>query len=986
MVFKLLQKIFKSRNEREVRRLQPLVVAVNDQEERTKALSDPELQAKTAEFRGRLERGEALDALLPEAFAVVREAARRTLGQRHYDVQIIGGAVLHGGHIAEMKTGEGKTLVATLPVYLNALLNRGVHVVTVNDYLAKRDAEWMGKVYRFLGLSVGTIVHDLDSRERKRSYNSDVTYGTNSEFGFDYLRDNMKYTLQEYVQRDLFYGIVDEVDSILIDEARTPLIISGRPEDSSDLYRRINQIIPTLRSEIDYTVDEKAHSAAMTDEGVEKVEQKLGQQGLLKTANMFDSANIEILHHVNQALRAHTLYKRDVNYVVKEGKVIIVDEHTGRLMPGRRWSDGLHQAVEAKEQVPIEAENRTVATITYQNYFRMYKKLSGMTGTAETEAEEFGKIYELDVVVIPTNRTLVRGDAEDLIFKTEDEKFTAVIDELMERHAKGQPVLVGTVSVEKSERVSRVLGRKGVRHEVLNAKNHEREAVIVAQAGKLDQVTISTNMAGRGTDIVLGGNPEFLARQECIANGWVIPEADAHPFRDAQPAADGTAVPAPNKLYFDQHGLPLKPGDPLPDKFEEALARHKVVCDAEKAKVLAAGGLGIIGTERHESRRIDNQLRGRSGRQGDPGNSRFYVSLEDDLMRIFGAERVKKIMEWTGMQKGEPIEHRWVTAAIENAQKKVEGHHFDSRKNLLEYDDVMNLQRKTIYALRRTVLQGFYPPEDETEAVDPARELKLKKTRKYAIVPPPAPLPKLDTEADVEAYKAQAEKDRAEVLKNFRTIMLDVMDEALDDLVGALLPVGAHPEDVEPKTIEAAIKDLFNVAVSLDGVDLRPDTVRELVAEKAEAFYKRRELETGPDRFNGVARWLYLQEIDTQWMEHLGAMDHLREGIGLRGYGQRDPKQEYKKEGYAMFVEMLGRIRENTIKKLYHVQFKDEVQADEFKPKQRAALVTNQAGASKPATAKREAPKIGRNDPCHCGSGKKYKKCHLLIEEAAARV
>ncbi|HEV8325770.1 MAG TPA: preprotein translocase subunit SecA, partial [Myxococcota bacterium] len=957
MLAKILKKVFGSRTDRELKRLQPLVSAVADFEPRMKALPDAQLQAKTAEFRQRLENGAPLDDLLPEAFATVREAATRTLGQRHYDVQIIGGVVLHRGNIAEMKTGEGKTLVATLPVYLNALLQRGVHVVTVNDYLAKRDAEWMGKVYRFLGLSVGVIVHDLDNRQRKRSYNSDVTYGTNSEFGFDYLRDNMKYSLQEYVQRDLFYGIVDEVDSILIDEARTPLIISGRPEDSSDLYMKINALVPTLRSEIDYTVDEKAHSAALTDEGVEKVEQKLAQLGLLKTNNLFDSANIEILHHMNQALRANTLYKRDVNYVVKEGKVIIVDEHTGRLMPGRRWSDGLHQAVEAKEQVPIEAENRTVATITYQNYFRMYKKLSGMTGTAETEAEEFDKIYDLDVIVIPTNRTLVRQDAEDLIYKTEEEKFTAVIDELVERNQAGQPVLVGTVSVEKSERVSRVLKKKGIRHEVLNAKNHEREAEIVAQAGKLAQVTISTNMAGRGTDIVLGGNPEFLARQECLTNGWVIPEPEAqpggaHPFRGTAPSE-----------YKDQHGLSLKPGDPLPDKFTEAMARHKETCDAERQSVLAAGGLAIIGTERHESRRIDNQLRGRSGRQGDPGCSRFYVSLEDDLMRIFGAERVKKIMEWTGMQKGEPIEHRWVTAAIENAQKKVEGHHFDSRKNLLEYDDVMNLQRKTIYGLRRTVLQGFYPPEGEGQELDPERERKLKKTLKYGLLPAPPPEPTLETEEQVERWKAEQERERSDMLKNFRTIMIDLTEDVVQDLLDSMLPEGGQAEDADPKAIEQTVKEIFNVLVALEGVDLQREALRDLIFEKADGFYKRRELETGPDRWNGVARWLYLQEIDTQWMEHLGAMDHLREGIGLRGYGQRDPKQEYKKEGYAMFVEMLGRIRENTVKKLFHVQFKDEVQADEFKPKQRTALVTNQAGAAKPATAKREAPKIGRNDP-----------------------
>src|SRR5450432_3222344 len=691
MIDAMLAKVFGTQNEREIKAMLPTVAAINELEPQLRELSDIDLAAKTIGFKEQIAQGATLDDLLVPAFAVVREAGRRVLNMRHFDVQLVGGMVLHKGKIAEMKTGEGKTLVATLPCYLNAIGGKGVHVITVNDYLARRDSEWMGRIYKFLGLTVGIVVHGLTDRERQTSYRSDIAYGTNSEFGFDYLRDNMKESIERYVQRDLNYAIVDEVDSILIDEARTPLIISGSSEDSADLYQKVNAIIPGLRKDIDYTVDEKAHSSILTDNGIERIEQRLG------VGNLYNPENIAWLHHVTQALKAHTLYKRDVNYLIEDGKVIIVDEFTGRKMPGRRWSDRLHQAVEAKEGVEVQEENQTIATISYQNYFRLYKKLAGMTGTADTEAEEFHKIYKLDVSVVPTNRPIMRSDADDVVYKNERGKFRAVCDEIEDCHIRGQPVLVGTVSVEKSEVVASLLRKKNIPHSVLNAKQHEREAFIVSQAGRKGAVTISTNMAGRGTDIILGGNAEFMARAE------VDPENAGKPGHELDPEKE--------------------------HDFQLALARFKAQCDPEKQEVIAAGGLHILGTERHESRRIDNQLRGRAGRQGDPGSSRFFLSLEDDLMRIFGAERITGFMERLGMEEDVPIESGLINRAIENAQKKVEGHNFDIRKNLLEYDDVMNQQRKAVYALRRQVLEGRYAPEPSEE------EKKQGKTAQDAPIP-----------------------------------------------------------------------------------------------------------------------------------------------------------------------------------------------------------------------------------------------------------
>src|SRR6478609_4904478 len=694
MIGSILKKVFGTSHEREIKRMRPRVQRINDLEAKWKGLSDAELRGKTAEFKQKLDNGATLDDLLEEAFATVREASRRVLGMRHYDVQLIGGMVLHRGAISEMKTGEGKTLVATAPLYLNALEGRGVHLITVNDYLATRDAEWMGRIYKFLGLTVGTIVHGQSDREKQLAYRADITYGTNNEFGFDYLRDNMKDSIERYVQRELHYAIVDEVDSILIDEARTPLIISGPAEASADLYYRVNMIIPSLKKDVDYTLDEKAHSAVLTDQGVERVEKKLN------LVNLYDPENIEWLHHVTQALRAHALYKRDVNYLVEDGKVLIIDEHTGRKMPGRRWSDGLHQAIEAKENVTVEEENQTLATVTFQNLFRMYHKLAGMTGTADTEAAEFHEIYKLDVVQIPTNKPMIRIDNADLIYKNEKGKFRAVLKEIVERHEQGQPILVGTISVEKSEVLSHMLKQKGIQHVVLNAKYHMREAEIVAQAGRKGAVTISTNMAGRGTDVLLGGNAEFMARAEVGGH-------------------EAAAIPG----AVDEHT----------PEYKTALAKYKAQCEAEKIEVTTAGGLHILGTERHESRRIDNQLRGRAGRQGDPGSSRFYLSLEDDLLRIFGAERITGLMERLGMEEDVPIEHGLVNRAIENAQRKVEGHNFDIRKNLLDYDDVMNQQRKAIYALRKQILEGRYQPM--------LSEADKKREKERGITPDEAPLP-----------------------------------------------------------------------------------------------------------------------------------------------------------------------------------------------------------------------------------------------------
>jgi len=883
MIGNLVKKIFGSKNERELKRIRPLVVRINELESEVQALRDDQLQAKTTQFRERLSQGEPLDELLPEAFAVVREAARRTLGERHYDVQLIGGIVLHEGKIAEMATGEGKTLVATLPAYLNALEGKGVHIVTVNDYLAKRDSEWMGVIYRFLGLSVGVIVHELNDEERKKAYQCDITYGTNNEFGFDYLRDNMKFSLDDYVQRDLNYAIVDEVDSILIDEARTPLIISGPAEESTDKYYKIDRIIPALKQGKDYQLEEKSHTAFLTEEGVAHVEH------LLHVENLYDPRNIEILHHVNQALRAHTLFKRDVDYVVKDGQVIIVDEFTGRLMPGRRWSDGLHQAVEAKERVRIENENQTLATITFQNYFRMYKKLAGMTGTADTEATEFRKIYNLDVVVIPTNMPLIRTNYPDIIYKTEEEKFRAVVREIEELHAKGRPVLVGTISIEKSERLSHLLKKRGIPHNVLNAKHHEREAEIIAQAGRVGAVTISTNMAGRGTDILLGGNPKFLAKT--LAG----PEADEEAMRKA---------------------------------YEKACA----IVQQEKEKVIALGGLHVLGTERHESRRIDNQLRGRAGRQGDPGSSRFYLSLEDDLLRIFGSERISHVMDRLGIEEDQPIESKLVTRQIESAQKRVEAHNFEIRKHLLEYDDVMNKQREVIYTQRRDVLAG----------------------------------------------------------EDLKGSVLEMIEEQVEGIVDLFVDEKTHPEDWDLKGLQDAIYQQFSFRCPLpfDGRDgLRPERLKEWVIEKAKEVYEKKEEEIGTPLLRHLEKMLMLHAVDYHWKDHLLAIDQLKEGIGLRGYAQKDPRIEYQREAYQMFLEMLERIKKDTVQKLFAVQIAREKEVKELRAERQQRLIlsrgTEPGGESEDGrgvTVRREGKKVGRNDPCPCGSGKKYKKCCLLRE------
>jgi len=889
----ILKKFVGSKNERELKRLWPIVEKIGSMEPEMARLTDEQLQNKTAEFKERYSRGETLDSLLPEAFAVCREAGKRVLGMRHFDVQLIGGMVLNSGKIAEMKTGEGKTLVATLSAYLNALTGKGVHVVTVNDYLARRDSEWMGQIYRFLGLTVGVIVHGIDDAERRRSYAADITYGTNNEFGFDYLRDNMKFALDDYVQRPFYYAIVDEVDSILIDEARTPLIISGPTEDSTDKYYIIDRIIPQLKKGAvieeeantlsgkrkrytgDFTVDEKAKSATLTEEGVLQVEK------LLRIDNLYDPRNMEILHHVNQALRAHALFKRDVDYVVKDGEVLIVDEFTGRLMPGRRWSDGLHQAIEAKEGVVIENENQTLATITFQNYFRMYEKLSGMTGTADTEAEEFHKIYKLDVAVIPTNRLLLRPDFPDVVYKTETEKFKAVIDEIKECHTKGQPVLVGTISIEKSEVLSELLKKQGVPHNVLNAKQHEKEAEIVAQAGRKGWVTIATNMAGRGTDIVLGGNPDGLARQ----------------WRDNHPEATD-------------------------EEYNAVLAKVRDDCAREHDEVVGLGGLHILGTERHESRRIDNQLRGRSGRQGDPGSSRFYLSLQDDLLRIFGSERVAKIMDLLKIEEGEAITHGMITKAIENAQKKVEAHNFDIRKHLIDYDDVMNKQREVIYTQRREILAG----------------------------------------------------------QEIRDSFLEMMQETVEDLAEgyAIEKVPATEWDWDGIT-ETAYK-LFGMQLDIPQetmVRLNPENFRMLLKEKVQEMFDAKLADFGDEIMDHLIKVIMLQTIDTQWKDHLLSIDHLKEGIGLRGYGQKDPKQEYKKEAFNLFMNMITRIRAEVVEKMFWVQVgrEEDVEEIEQQHQKKQRLVFNAGGedvAQQPTKSKKTA---GRNDPCPCGSGKKYKKC-----------
>jgi len=835
----VLTKVFGSKNERELKRLDPMVDEINRLEPETEKLDDDALRGQTARFRERLDRGEPLDDLLPEAFATVREASRRVLHMRHFDVQLIGGIVLHQGKIAEMKTGEGKTLVATLAAYLNALTGKGVHIITVNDYLARRDTEWMGKIYTFLGLSVGTILNGLDDRQRVEAYGADITYGTNNEFGFDYLRDNMKFDAESLVQRHLHYAIVDEVDSILIDEARTPLIISGPAEKSTRLYYDVNGVIPALVRDKDYTIDEKARSVVLTEEGVSKAE------GRLDVDNLYDPKYIELLHHINQALKAHTLFKRDVDYIVKNGEVIIVDEFTGRLMPGRRYSEGLHQALEAKEGVKIENENQTLATITFQNYFRMYDKLAGMTGTADTEAAEFKKIYDLDVMVIPTNMPMIRTDFSDVIYKTRREKFEAALDEIEALHQRGQPVLVGTISIDVSEALSKKLKKRGIPHEVLNAKNHEKEAEIIAMAGQEGSVTISTNMAGRGTDIVLGQGVTDL------------------------------------------------------------------------------GGLHILGTERHESRRIDNQLRGRSGRQGDPGSSRFYLALEDDLLRIFGGERITGIMEKLGMEEGEPIEHNLISRAIENAQSKVEAHNFDIRKHLLEYDDVMNQQREVIYKQRRELLEGkTLRPEIEEMIRDRAEQI-------------------------AEPF---AEEEKL-------------------------------PEDWDFDGLNDAVYKQFNFRIpapdddTLDG--LNRDGLAEMIAEEALAVYAQKEAGIGAEEFRQLERIVMLQTVDSLWKDHLLSMDHLKEGIGLRGYAQQNPLIVYKKEGFELFQDMIERIKEETLGILFRVQLAEPEKIEEIrKPQQQPMFFSG----SEPEQAKkkpvvRSKKKVGRNDPCPCGSGKKFKKC-----------
>ena len=891
MINTLLGKVFGTKNERELKRLMPQVEAINALEPQMKQLSDDELRAKTDEFRQRIQARlssvpdepeadpdrlkqleddrliiikEALDEILAEAFAVVREAGRRILQMRHFDVQLIGGMVLHQGKIAEMKTGEGKTLVATLPVYLNALSGRGVHVITVNDYLAKRDSEWMGRLYRFLGLTVGVIVHDLDDEERREAYASDVTYGTNNEFGFDYLRDNMKFDVHDCVQRGHNFAIVDEVDSILIDEARTPLIISGASEESTDKYARVNRIIPNLErgEELDtapgepkeltgdFVVDEKHRSITVTDIGWEKVEQLLG------IGNIADPENWDLKHHVDTAVKAHALYKRDVEYVVKDGEVIIVDEFTGRLMPGRRWSDGLHQAVEAKENVKIERENQTLATITFQNYFRMYKKLAGMTGTAETEASEFESIYRLEVMVIPTNKVMLRLENPDVVYRTEKEKYFAASDEIQKLYTTGRPVLVGTTSIEKSERLSELLKKKNIKHVVLNAKYHEREAEIVAQAGRKGMVTIATNMAGRGTDILLGGNPEFMAKQECVKKGI------AQPLRAAQGKIQVDVDETKSTVWYyagNEYVVST-------DQWNEIFNRYKAQTDKEHDEVTAVGGLHIFGTERHEARRIDNQLRGRAGRQGDPGSSRFYLSLEDDLMRIFAKEWVSKLLQRLGMEEGIPIESRLITSRIATAQEAVEGQNFEARKHLLEYDDVMNKQRVAVYGLRRQLLEGV----DQKELI-------------------------------LEDYVSG--------------ILSDVMDQ--------FCGVKVHPDDWDVKGLKDAIFTRFGVDILAEGIkpeSLSRQELGDAIFSKLKERYDSKEKLIGPDAMRYHERMIMLSVLDSQWKDHLRDMDHLKEGIGLRGYGQHDPLVEYKRESFDMFEAMMQRFQEETARYLYLMQ------------------------------------------------------------------
>jgi len=986
MFFNTLQKIFGSKNERELNRLKPLIRAINELEPAVAQLSDGQLQTKTGEFRERLTQGETLDDLLPEAFAVVREVARRTLAQRHFDVQLVGGIVLHEGKIAEMKTGEGKTLAATLPVYLNALTGKGVHVVTVNDYLAKRDAAWMGAIYNFLGLAVGVIVHELDDLERQQAYRCDITYGTNNEFGFDYLRDNMKFRIEDMVQRELNYAIVDEVDSILIDEARTPLIISGAVEQLDEGYYEelkpmvirlhqnqsrliqtifdealrlleeepesetvIEQLLlvkrgdpknprfldliaekPALKTRLDRlesylsgqkilsqfddklfcAIDERSNAVELTEKGLELLSRGRAdafvvpslEEGYL-TIDSNDQLNpperiearqaldnqyrqtSERIHTIHQLVKAHWLFQKDVNYVIKDGQVIIVDEFTGRMMPGRRWSDGLHQAIEAKEGVKVAEENQTLATITFQNYFRMYKKLAGMTGTADTEAQEFKKIYKLDVMVIPTNMPMIRQDFSDVIYRTQREKYKAVVEEVKECHRRGQPVLVGSISIENSEKLSQMLKQEKIPHQVLNAKYHETEAKIIAQAGRFGALTISTNMAGRGTDIMLGGNPEMLAREEALR-------------RKVDLSTD-------------------------PEGFRKILEEMRALTSQEYRKVIEAGGLHVLGTERHESRRIDNQLRGRSGRQGDPGTSRFYLSLEDDLLRIFGSQRISGVMSRLGMEEGQPIEHSLISRAIENAQKRVEAHNFDIRKHLLEYDDVMNKQREVIYDQRKRVL---------------------------------------------------AQDGVAEEIQ-------EVIAEFAEGIADPIADEKTYPEEWDYRQLNESLMRLFSFGLSIrpeDTQNMTREKLWEKVVAQAKEVYGGKGAEFGPEAMGHLEQVIYLQSIDTLWKEHLMAMDHLKEGIGLRGYGQRNPLQEYQKEGYAMFMDLIQRIKEETIQKLFRVQIARPQEVAQFEAVRKQPLILSRGEEveEKQQPVKREGKKVGRNDPCPCGSGKKYKKCH----------
>jgi preprotein translocase subunit SecA len=968
MINKLLAKVIGTQNERELKRLYPLVGRIGELEAGVRNLSDAEIRARTTEFRERHANGESLDDLLPEAFAVVREAGRRVLNMRHFDVQLLGGMVLHQGKIAEMKTGEGKTLVATLPAYLNALEGKGVHVVTVNDYLARRDSEWMGRIYRYLGMSVGVIQHELNDAERQVAYGCDITYGTNNEFGFDYLRDNMKFDLAQFVQRGHRFAIVDEVDSILIDEARTPLIISGPAEESTDLYYEVDRVIPKLtpgavtqgnvkaedREKLettgDFLKDEKHKTVQLTETGMAKAEKMLAHRLVPNSGGLYDPVNMPLLHHIHQALRAHSLFRLDVDYMVKDGQVVIVDEFTGRLMPGRRWSDGLHQAVEAKEKVKIERENQTLATITFQNYFRKYTKLSGMTGTADTEAEEFAKIYKLDVNVMPPNRPLLRKEEPDSVYRTEREKYDAILNDVVEHQASGRPTLVGTVSIEKSEKLSGMLKRRGIKHVVLNAKYHAQEAEIVAQAGRKSNVTIATNMAGRGTDILLGGNPEFMARQQTLADQ----------IAERLPKGQEKFVDDDEFVYF----FHLESFYRVPRKdYERILADFRRQTDAEHDEVVRLGGLHIVGTERHEARRIDNQLRGRAGRQGDPGSSRFYLSLEDDLMRIFGSGRISGLMQRLGMEEGVPIEHGMVTRAIERAQKQVEAQNFATRKHLLEYDDVMNKQRENVYTLRREILDGQIRFE-EGEVVD---------TRGY---------------------------------------VLTLGEDLVQNLVATHADPDQDPSEWDLGALKLAASDLFGVEPeALDALKLeelpRPDIASAIIALVTERYNeKEKGLGIDPAILRRVERDIMLQIVDAQWKDHLYSLDHLKEGIGLRGYGQRDPLVEYKKESFTLFQAMKDRIDEETVRYLWRLR---PVVAEggappppRPAPRQAPPLTLSggsssssapafaargaSAGAPQPArtggddaavkTFKRDEPKLGRNDPCWCGSGKKFKKCH----------